>query len=306
MTESTILSPSAPGVPGIPTGVVAPPAPRPPRASRSPRAGTVFTHVFLVVGGLIMVFPFVWQVLMSLSTNSQVMSVPPTFWPGELQFGNFAEVFEKIPFFNQLWVSILITGLRTLGQLILCTLAGYAFARMPFRGKNIVFAIVLSLLMVPPQIYLIPQYLIIQDLGLLNTAFGVALPGFFSAFGIFLMRQAFVGLPYELEEAARLDGANPLQTFFRVMLPLVGPSLSALIIITVLWSWNDLLWPLVVATRAKDMPLSVGLATLQGQFSTDYSVLMAASLLATLPVLILFLVLQKRVVQGLAFSGMKG
>ncbi|SDG40284.1 carbohydrate ABC transporter membrane protein 2, CUT1 family [Microbacterium pygmaeum] len=293
-------------MPGIPTGVVAPPAPRPPRASRSPRAGTVFTHVFLVVGGLIMVFPFVWQVLMSLSTNSQVMSVPPTFWPGELQFGNFAEVFEKIPFFNQLWVSILITGLRTLGQLILCTLAGYAFARMPFRGKNIVFAIVLSLLMVPPQIYLIPQYLIIQDLGLLNTAFGVALPGFFSAFGIFLMRQAFVGLPYELEEAARLDGANPLQTFFRVMLPLVGPSLSALIIITVLWSWNDLLWPLVVATRAKDMPLSVGLATLQGQFSTDYSVLMAASLLATLPVLILFLVLQKRVVQGLAFSGMKG
>lgn len=293
-------------MPGTPTGPAAPPAPRPPRASRSPRAGTVFTHVFLVVGGLIMVFPFVWQVLMSLSTNSQVMSVPPTFWPGDLQFGNFAEVFEKIPFFNQLWVSILITGLRTLGQLILCTLAGYAFARMPFRGKNIVFAIVLSLLMVPPQIYLIPQYLIIQDLGLLNTAFGVALPGFFSAFGIFLMRQAFVGLPYELEEAARLDGANPLQTFFRVMLPLVGPSLSALIIITVLWSWNDLLWPLVVATRAKDMPLSVGLATLQGQFSTDYSVLMAASLLATLPVLILFLVLQKRVVQGLAFSGMKG
>lgn len=264
------------------------------------------THVVLAIGGLIMLFPFAWQVLMSLSTNSQVISVPPTFWPGELQFGNYAEVFEKIPFFNQLWVSILITALRTLGQLILCTLAGYAFARMPFRGKNIVFAIVLSLLMVPPQIYLIPQYLIIQDLGLLNTAFGVALPGFFSAFGIFLMRQGFANLPVELEEAARLDGANPVQTFFRVMLPLVGPSLSALIIITVLWSWNDLLWPLVVATRAKDMPLSVGLATLQGQFSTDYSVLMAASLLAMLPVLALFLVLQRRVVQGLAFSGMKG
>jgi multiple sugar transport system permease protein len=277
-----------------------------PRASRRPGVGTVLTHVALTVGGLIMVFPFVWQVLMSLSTNAQVMSVPPTFWPGELQFGNYAEVFDKIPFFDQLWVSFLITALRTFGQLVLCTLAGYAFARMPFRGKNIVFAIVLSLLMVPPQIYLIPQYLIIQDLGLLNTAFGVALPGFFSAFGIFLMRQAFVNLPVELEEAARLDGANPVQTFFRVMLPLVGPSLSALIIITVLWSWNDLLWPLVVATRAKDMPLSVGLATLQGQFSTDYSVLMAASLLAVLPVLVLFLVLQRRVVQGLAFSGMKG
>lgn len=299
MTDATLLTPTEPSMRDaeiLPTS----------RTSRKPRAAAVFTHLALALGGLIMVFPFVWQVLMSLSTNAQVMSVPPTFWPGELQFGNYAEVFDKIPFFNQLWVSVLITALRTFGQLILCTLAGYAFARMPFRGKNIVFAIVLSLLMVPPQIYLIPQYLIIQDLGLLNTAFGVALPGFFSAFGIFLMRQAFVNLPVELEEAARLDGANPVQTFFRVMLPLVGPSLSALIIITVLWSWNDLLWPLVVATRAKDMPLSVGLATLQGQFSTDYSVLMAASLLAVLPVLILFLVLQRRVVQGLAFSGMKG
>lgn len=276
------------------------------RSPRKPRLSTVLTHLTLAIGGLVMLFPFVWQVLMSLSTNAQVMSVPPTFWPGELQFGNYAEVFEKLPFFNQLWVSVVITALRTLGQIVLCTLAGYAFARMPFRGKNIVFAIVLSLLMVPPQIYLIPQYLIIQDLGLLNTSLGVALPGFFSAFGIFLMRQAFVNLPVELEEAARLDGANPVQTFTRVMLPLVGPSLSALVIITVLWSWNDLLWPLVVTTRAKDMPLSVGLATLQGQYTTDYSVLMAASLLAVLPVLVMFLVLQKRVVQGLAFSGMKG
>jgi multiple sugar transport system permease protein len=276
------------------------------KPSRQATAGTVVTHIVLAVGGFIMLFPFLWQILMSLSTNAQVMSVPPTLWPGQLQFGNFAEVFEKLPFLDQLWTSVLITVLRTAGQLILCTLAGYGFARLHFRGRNLVFALVLSLLMVPPQIYLIPQYLIIQDLGLLDTALGVALPGFFSAFGIFLMRQAFMGLPTELEEAARLDGANVFQTFFRVMLPLVGPSISALIIITVLWSWNDLLWPLVVTTRAEDMPLSVGLATLQGQFSTDYSVLMAASLLATLPVLILFLVLQRRVVQGLAFSGMKG
>ncbi|MCS5732190.1 carbohydrate ABC transporter permease [Herbiconiux daphne] len=276
------------------------------RSRRRAGIGSFLTYLVLTIGGIVMVFPFLWQIVMSLSTNSQVMSVPPTFWPGQLQFGNFVEVFQKIPFFDQLWTSVLITVLRTAGQLVLCTLAGYGFARMQFRGKNIVFALVLSLLMVPPQIYLIPQYLIIQDLGLLNTALGVALPGFFSAFGIFLMRQAFIGLPTELEEAARLDGANVFQTFYRVMLPLIGPSISALIIITVLWSWNDLLWPLVVTTRAENMPLSVGLAALQGQFSTDYSVLMAASLLATLPVLILFLALQRRVVQGLAFSGMKG
>ncbi|MDR5700473.1 carbohydrate ABC transporter permease [Agromyces aerolatus] len=276
------------------------------RRHRGSAVGSTITHLVLAVGGLIMVFPFVWQILMSLSTNAQVMSVPPSIWPGELQFENYAEVFRKIPFLDQLTMSVVITVLRTVGQLVLCTLAGYAFARMAFRGKNLIFAVILSLLMVPPQIYLIPQYLIVQGAGLLNTPLGVALPGFFSAFGIYLMRQAFSGLPDELEEAARLDGANPFQIFFRIMLPLVGPSLSALVIITVLWSWNDLLWPLVVTTRAQDMPLSVGLATLQGQFSTDYSVMMAASLLAMLPVLILFLVLQRRVVRGLAFSGMKG
>lgn len=275
------------------------------RQRMTARLGTISTHLVLAVFGFAMVFPFLWQIVTSLSTNAEVMSVPPSFWPGKFQFHNYADVFDRVPFLSQLWASVLITAMRTGGQLILCTLAGYAFARMAFRGKGLIFGITLSLLMVPPQIYLIPQFLIIQNAGLLNTALGVALPGFFSAFGIFLMRQAFVRLPDELEEAARLDGANPFQIFRKVMLPLVGPSLSALIIITVLWSWNDLLWPLVVTTRSEDMPLSVGLATLQGQYSTDLSVLMAASLLAMLPVLILFMVLQRRVVQGLAFSGMK-
>lgn len=262
-------------------------------------------HVILAIAGFVMLFPFLWQISMSLSTNAQVLSVPPSFWPGVPQFGNYVEVFQKLPFLDQFWSSVWITVIRTGGQLVFCTLAGYGFARLHFPGKNVIFALVLSLLMVPPQIFLIPQYLIIQNLGLLDTALGVALPGVFSAFGTFLMRQAFASLPAEVEEAARLDGANHWQIFSRVMLPLVGPSLSALVIITVLWSWNDLLWPLVVTTRAENMPLSVGLASLQGQFSTDYSVLMAASLLATLPILILFVALQRRVVQGLAFTGSK-
>lgn len=279
---------------------------RPTKAQTLPGArSNAGAHVILALAGIVMVFPFAWQISMSLSTNAQVLSVPPSFWPGVLQWGNYAEVFQKLPFLDQLWSSVWITVIRTAGQLIFCTLAGYGFARLQFRGKNLVFALVLSLLMVPPQIFLIPQYLIVQSFGLLDTALGVALPGVFSAFGTFLMRQAFAGLPSELEEAARLDGANHFQIFSRVMLPLVGPSLSALVIITVLWSWNDLLWPLVVTTRVENMPLSVGLASLQGQFSTDYSVLMAASLMATLPILILFLALQRRVVQGLAFTGSK-
>ncbi len=262
-------------------------------------------HIVLGLIGFLMVFPFVWQLIMSLSTNDQVMSVPPTFWPGELQWQNYATVFTKVPFLSQLGVSIAITVLRVLGQVILCCMAGYAFARMRFPLKGVILAIILSILMVPGQVYLIPQFQIVQNLGLLNTVWGIVIPGIFSAFGVFLMRQFFMGLPTELEEAARLDGANPFQVFWKVMLPLAAPGISALVIITTLWSWNDLLWPLVVTTYAESMPLSAGLATLQGSVSTDYTVMMAASIMAMAPVLILFIVLQRRVIEGLAFSGTK-
>ena len=268
-------------------------------------ANSVRTHLVLIVIGFIMVFPFIWQLVISLSTNDQVMSVPPTFWPGDLQWVNFVDVFTKLPFFDQFGVSVGITVIRVIGQVVLCSMAGYAFARMRFRGRGIFLGVILSILMVPPQVYLIPQFQIIQNLGLLNTIIGIALPGIFSAFGVFLMRQIFLGLPMELEEAARLDGANPFQIFYKIMLPLATPGISALVIITTLWSWNDLLWPLVVTTYAEKMPLSAGLATLAGSITTDYPVMMAASVLAMAPVLILFIVLQRRVVEGLAFSGSK-
>lgn len=268
-------------------------------------ARRVFVYVVLTAAAIVMLIPFYWQISTSLSTNAEVMGVPPSFWPAVPQFENYARVGDKIPLASQLLVSSAVTALRVAGQLVTCVLAGYAFARMEFRGRKVVFGLVLSLLMVPPQIFLIPQYLIIKDLGLLNTTLGIALPGFFSSFGIFLMRQAFAALPSELEDAARLDGANPFQTFLRVMLPLVGPTISALVIITVIWSWNDLLWPLIVSARPEAMPISVGLATFQGRYTTDYSVMMAASVIATIPTLALFLVLQRRVLQGLAFSGLK-
>jgi multiple sugar transport system permease protein len=263
------------------------------------------THLLLAVIAVIMVFPFLWQLIVSLSTNAQVMSATPTFWPGELQFVNYVTVFTKLPFLDQLGVSIGITVIRVIGQVILCSMAGYAFARMRFSGKGIFLTVILSILMVPPQVFLIPQFQIIQQLGLLNTIIGIALPGIFSAFGVFLMRQVFLAMPLELEEAARLDGANPFQIFSRIMLPLAAPGVGALVIITTLWSWNDLLWPLVVTTFADKMPLSAGLATLQGSITTDYTVMMAASAMAIAPVLVLFIVLQRRVVEGLAFSGSK-
>ena len=272
---------------------------------RNPAAKT-FLYLAVVLGAIVMIFPFVWQILMSLATNAQVTSVPPTVWPGQLHFENFAHVFDQLPFLNQLWVSVAVTVIRTVGQLLLCSMAGYAFARMEFPFRRTIFALVLAILMVPPQVYLLPQYQIVQGLGWLNTIAGIAAPGVFSAFGTFLMRQFFLGLPDELAEAARLDGANQFQIFWKVMLPLAKPGLSALAIITVLASWNDLLWPLIVATDSTQMPLAPGIATLTSQRSIpDYPLLLAASLLAMAPVLILFLIMQRRVIDGIAFSGMK-
>lgn len=263
-------------------------------------------HIVLIVASLTMVFPFVWQIIMSLSTNAEIQSVPPTFWPKMVQWHNYADVFHKMPFARQLWVSVLITVARVLGQLITCTTAGYAFARIRFPGRGVALAAILSIMMVPSQVYLITQYQIVQSLGLLNTTTGLVLPGLVSAFGTFLMRQFFVGLPKEMEEAARLDGANHWQVFWKVMLPLAAPGLSSLAIITTLWSWNELLWPLVITTQSNSMPLSAGIATMQGEKLTDFSVMMAASTLAMAPMIVLFLILQRRVIEGLATSGMKG
>lgn len=242
---------------------------------------------------------------MSLSTNAEVQSVTPVFWPAELQWSNYAQVFIRMPFFEQFQTSVLITVIRTISQILFCTFAGYAFARMSFRGKAIMLALVLSILMVPSQVYLLSQYQIVQGLGLLDSLGGLVLPGLFSAFGTYLMRTAFLAMPPELEEAARLDGANPFQIFWQVMLPLARPTISVLAITSVLWSWNELLWPLVVTTFSARMPLSAGLATLIGDRTTDYPVVMAASLLAMAPVLIMFIVLQRRVIDGLASSGLK-
>ncbi|KEP74560.1 sugar ABC transporter permease [Microbacterium sp. SUBG005] len=259
----------------------------------------------LGIGAVVMAFPFLWQIIMSLSTNAQVQSVTPVFWPGELQWGNFVEVFQRLPFFQQFGTSVLVTVIRTVAQIVLCTMAGYAFARLRFKGRGILLGVVLSILMVPSQVYLLSQYQIVQNLGLLNSLGGLVLPGLFSAFGTFLMRTAFLAMPDELEEAARLDGANTWQIFWRIMLPLATPTMSVLAITTVLWSWNELLWPLVVTSYSTQMPLSAGLATLLSDRTTDYPVAMAASLLAMAPVLILFIVLQRRVIEGLASSGLK-
>ncbi|MCL2796152.1 MAG: carbohydrate ABC transporter permease [Microbacteriaceae bacterium] len=275
------------------------------RGSRGRRPSHALIHVVLGIGGFLMAVPFLWQIIMSLSTNAEVQSVTPVFWPQHLEWGNFTQVFAQMPFLSQLRTSVIITVIRTFAQIVLCTMAGYAFARMRFPFKGVLLGVVLSILLVPSQAYLISQYQIVQGLGWLNTLLGLVAPGLFSAFGTFLMRTAFINMPRELEEAARIDGANPIQIFWRVMLPLARPSISALAITTVLFSWNELLWPLVVANDPANMPLAAGLATIAGDVTVNYPVLMAASLLAMAPVLIAFIVMQRRVIDGLASSGLK-
>lgn len=282
-------------------------APAGSRRAGTPRnRGLWIVHVVLIVGAALMVFPFVWQLLTSFKTLSDSVQVPPSFLPREWVFTNFAEVFDSMPFGQMFLNSVLLTVGRTVGQVALCTMAGYAFARIAFPGRNALFVVFLSVLMVPSQLYLLPQYEIIQALGWLNTLQALIVPGIFSAFGTFLMRQFFLSMPAELEEAARIDGANPWQTFWRIMVPLAKPGIIALVVFTVLWSWNDLLWPLIVTTDPAKMPLSVGLSQLVGIHGTDYPVLMAGALLATLPMLVTFMILQRQFIQGIAFSGTKG
>lgn len=281
---------------------------RPFRRSRSatgtPHGRHWLAHVVLILGGITMVFPFLWQIILSLSTQAEAQSATPSL-PSKLQWSTYGDVFQQLPFMHQFWVSVLITVIRTAGQLLLCSLAGYAFARMPFRGRGLILAGILSILMVPSQAFLLPQYQIVQNLGWLNSVQGIVAPGLFSAFGTFLMRQFFLSVPDELEEAARLDGCNPLQIFWKVMMPLMQPALAALGIITILWSWNDLLWPLVIATDQNHMPLAVGLASLQGNHTTNIPLVMAASLLAMAPILVMFLLMQRRVIDGIATTGLK-
>ncbi len=269
------------------------------------KSKTFLIHFVLIVGSVAMVMPFLWMILTSLKTYAESIHVPPVIFPKDLQWGNFIEVFGLLPFFKFMFNTFIITVVRTAGQLFLCSLAAYAFARIEFPGRNILFLLALSVLMVPGQVFLLPQYMIMVKLGWLNTLQAVIVPGMFSAFGTFLLRQFFMGLPKELEEAARLDGCNHFQIYWKVMLPLAKPGLIALGIFTTLWSWNELMWPMIVNSSPESMTLSVGLSSLQGQYLTNYPVLMAGSFLAILSMLVLFIILQKQFIEGIAVTGGK-
>ena len=266
----------------------------------------VLTHGLLMVGAAIFMLPFVWMILTSLKTLGESTQVPPIIFPHVLQWKNYPDVLATLPF-GTFYVNTILTALgRTVGQLIICSLAAYAFARIRFPGRSFWFLLTLSVMMVPSYVFLLPQYLLIQNLGWLNSLQALIVPGIFGAFGTFLLRQFFLGLPRELDEAAKIDGANHGQIYWHVILPLAKPALIALAIFTMLGSWNDLLWPLVVNSEIDKQTLAVGLASLQGEHTTNFPLLMAGAALASWPMLVIFIFLQRYFIEGIAITGTKG
>lgn len=266
----------------------------------------VVKHVVLLVGAFIMLVPFIWMILTSFKTNSEAMQMNPfVIFPSEWRTEAFTSVMRKMDFLR-LYINTLLMILgRIICAVLTATMAGYAFGRLKFKGRDFCFSLVLFQMMVPVQIFIIPQYLMISKMGMQNTIFSLVFPGLVTAFGTFLMRQAYMGLPKELEEAARLDGCNIGQTFLYVMMPLTKSSMVALGIFTALFGYKDLMWPLIANTEQNSMPLASALAKLQGQFVSNFPELMAASMIACIPMIVLYLIFQKQFIEGIATSGGK-
>ena len=266
---------------------------------------TILTYTALIIGALIMVFPFVWMILTSLKTVPESMQVPPTIFPKEMITTNFGDAMKSLPFLKLYLNTGLMIFFRVICAVAFSSMAGYAFAMLEFRGKKLLFGIVLVQMSLPSQIFIIPQYQMVAKMGLANTIFALVFPGIVSAFGVFFLRQTYMGIPKEIGEAAYLDGCNQWQTFYKVMAPLTGTSVAALTIFTAVFAYSDLMWPLVVNSDLNMMTLSSGLATLRGQFTTNFPVLMAGSLLAMLPMVILYLIFQRQFIEGIASTGGK-
>ena len=272
---------------------------------RARKLTTFLTYFVLIVGSLIMVFPFVWMILTSSKTIPESLAIPPSIFPKQLILSNFSDAMDSLPFVNLYWNTALMVFFRILCAIAFSSMAGYAFAKLQFRGKGLLFGIVLVQMSLPSQIFIIPQYQMIAHMGMANTIFALVFPGIVSAFGVFFLRQTYMGIPVEIGEAAYLDGCNQWQTFVKVMFPLTGTSVAALTIFTAVFAYGDLMWPLVVNSDLTMMTLSSGLATLRGQFTTNFPVLMAGSLLAMLPMVILYLIFQRQFIEGIASTGGK-
>jgi len=266
-------------------------------ATRS--AWRIIAYLLLIVLAVLMLFPFLWMVATSLTTDAQLFVTPPQLIPSPAQPENYARVADLFPLGRFLANSLLVAGVSTALQVTTSALAAYAFSRLQFRGRDALFVVYLATLMVPMQVTIVPLFIEMRYLGLVNSYPGLLLPGIVSVFGTFLLRQAFLGLPHEMEEAAFIDGAGHWTVFRRIVV-------ATFAIFAFMASWNAFLWPLVIVSSQDLMTLPVGLSNLHGQYSTAWNLVMAGATVSVIPILIVYVVAQRYVIRGVTLSGLKG
>jgi len=259
----------------------------------------------LFVGGLLFLYPFLWMISTSLKDNVEVYTRPLALIPQIFKPANYQRAFTLVPFGRFYLNTIIMTLGRVCGQVLLAAMAAYSFARLKFPGKNFLFIMVLGVMMVPSMVSFIPRFIMMMKLGWLDTYWGLIIPGLGDAFGVFLLRQFFLTIPQDLIDASVMDGCNPFQTFLKVALPLSRAALAAYGFLVVLWTWNDFLWPLIIATRTKMLTISLGIQLFQNQYSQDIPAMMAAASISILPMTILFLFAQRYIIEGITMSGLK-
>jgi multiple sugar transport system permease protein len=263
-------------------------------------------HLLLFPMAIVMLVPLVWMLVTSLETLNQTRHFPPILWPGVFQWSNYPAALRSAPFGRWFWNTTVVTVVVVASNLLLCSLAAYAFARMEFLGKKVIYFLLLATLMVPLQVVLIPTFLIVKQLGMVNHLSALIVPNLANVFGIFMLTQFFRTLPIELEEAARIDGASRLKIFFTIVVPLSTAALATLAVIQFMWTWNDFLWPLVTIFNEQAYTLQLGLQSFQGSHTTEWNLLMAGNVMSMVPMLVIFVAAQRWFVRGIATQGLKG
>ncbi len=271
------------------------------------RVRAALIHLALLSGVVFMFLPLAWTLSTSLKDVSDLYVFPPEWIPDPIRWSNYREAVTAIPFMRYLWNTTVITGASIIGKVISVTLVAFAFSRLRWRGRDTLFLVMLSTLMLPPHVTLIPQFILFKNLGWIDTFLPLIVPDFFGGpFLTFLVRQFFMSIPYELDDAARIDGCSSFGVYWRIIMPLSVPAIIAVVIFVFNNSWNEFLHPLIYLQSSDKFTLALGLRLFQGEASTSWHLLMAASLLTMLPVLILFFVAQKYFMQGVVFTGLKG
>jgi multiple sugar transport system permease protein len=276
------------------------------RRRRGLAPGALALHALLIAGSVVMLLPFAWMLSTSLKLPPDIFTYPPVWIPNPIAWQNYVKTVTVMPFGRFYLNSLIVTTGVTLLQLLTSSLAAFAFARMRFPGRNVLFLLYLATLMIPFQVTMIPNFLLVRTLGWYDTYQALILPPAFSAFSTFLLRQYFLGIPRDLDEAARIDGATSLRIWWQVIMPLAGPAIAALATFVSLNSWNDFLWPLIITNSPAMRTLPVGLSAFQGQYKTDWNLLMAGSVIAMVPVLLVYMIGQRWFIKGITLSGLGG